>query len=66
MSKNTLLEEVFELLVKVEVLKVVNDANVVDKAATLTEELVAGALEARLDKLLLFGGGADGDFASLV
>ena len=40
-----LLKEVFKLLVEVEILQVVNDANMVNVAATLAQELVAIALK---------------------
>lgn len=50
MAKNALLEQVLHLLVKVEVLKVVNDANVVDVATAATEEFVARALKLFLEQ----------------
>ena len=45
-SKHRVLRKVLQLLVHVEVLQVVDDANVVDEAATLAEELVSAAFEA--------------------
>ena len=46
MSEHRVLRKVLQLLVHVEVLQVVDDANVVDVAATLAEELVPAAFKA--------------------
>ena len=45
LAKDALLEQVLQLLVHVEILQVVDDADVVDVAPTDAEELVAAALE---------------------
>lgn len=45
LTKNALLEQVLTLLVEVEVLQVINQADVVDVAAAGAEELVPGAFE---------------------
>ena len=45
LAKNALLEQVFTLLVEVEVLQVIDQADMVDVAAASAEELVPGALK---------------------
>ena len=49
MSQERLLEEVFTLLIEVEVLQVVDDSNMIDVATASRQELVARAHEARPD-----------------
>ena len=49
MSQERLLEEVFTLLIEVEVLQVVDDSNMIDVATASRQELMARAHETRPD-----------------
>ena len=63
--QDVILQQVLYLLVKVVILQVVNDANMVDESATSAEELVPVALEATADLHHLGRVGDDRELASV-